>query len=92
MNFTDTFLKREPIPTNIEIIAKLHEQFRRKNTTTQPQSHKIRLRAQAKSYFNSETNWDQKFPSNNDYIMRSEAELKRKWELQNSDKNKFQAI
>lgn len=36
MNFTDTFLKREPIPTNIEIIAKLHEQFRRKNTTTQP--------------------------------------------------------
>ena len=64
MNFTDTFLKREPIPTNIEIIAKLHEQFRLKNTTTQPQSHKIRLRAQAKSYFNSETNWDQKFPSN----------------------------
>lgn len=91
MNFTDTFLKREPIPTNIEIIAKLHEQFRRKNTTTQPLKSQNPLARAAKSYFKSETNWDQKFPSNNDYIMRSEAELKRKWELQNSDKNKLQA-
>ena len=48
----------------------------------------MRLGAWAKSYFNSETNWAQKFPFNNDYIMRSEAELKRKRELQNSDNNK----
>lgn len=60
---------------------------------TQPlDCHEICLRAQAKSYFNSETNWAQKFPFNNDYIMRSEAELKRKWELQNSDKNKLQQL
>ena len=63
-------------PTNIEIIAKLHEQFCRKNTTTRLSQNPLARASQI--LFQQRDELGQKFPFNNDYIMRSEAELKRK--------------